>query len=350
MKNTLKTAILISMVFTISCSKTDATEEKNFSPQLENLAENVILKTYDDLKNKSILLQTTITKFSNEKTKTNLDAAKTAWIAARSPWEQSEGFLFGPVETEGIDPKIDKWPLDANDLNGILLGANSLTAEYVELLNENLKGFHAIEFLLWGQNSNKNVQEFSQRDLDYLKATATVLAKDCKTLYDLWATGNDNYFNTLINAGKGSQAFLSQKSAMLEIVDFMANIINEVGNEKITTPFSSKDITKEESSFSNNSKADFINNIKSVKNLYWGVYENHGNGNGIHLLVHPTNAVLDAKIKNQIDEAIKAIEDIQGTFSEAVKTQSQTIVNAQNKISDLKATIEGELKIFIETL
>ena len=42
------------------------------------------------------------------------ETACNAWITAREPWEESEAFLFGPVDELGLDPNMDSWPLDQN--------------------------------------------------------------------------------------------------------------------------------------------------------------------------------------------------------------------------------------------
>ena len=67
-------------------------------------------------------------------------------------------------------------------------------------------------------------------------------------------------------------------------------------------------------------------------------------------IVVTKNATVDAKIKSQIDEAISAIQNISGTFTSAVTSQSPTVTNAQNKVRALQTTLESELKPVIDGL
>ncbi len=350
MKHSIRLAILALSIFTVSCTKTDPQVEVNYNEQLSNIGNNIIVKTYEDLKDKSALLKQATLLLETTPTAANLTAAKNAWIASRSPWEQSEGFLFGPVDQQGIDPAIDSWPVNVIDLNNVLASPNPLTEAYIANQEGTLKGFHTIEFLLWGANGNKQVADFTAREFEYLKSCSANLATDTNRLYNLWSLNGDKFILNLINAGNGSPVYISQKSAFGELTNNIIGIADEVANGKINDPFSQNDVTLEESSFSANSKTDFTDNIKSIKNIYLGTYANNGNGKGISSIVVTKNATLDSKIKTQIDEAILAIQSISGTFTSAVTSQSPTVITAQNKIRTLQATLESELLPLINSL
>lgn len=350
MKNSIKITVLALSIFSFSCSKDDAQVEANFTEELQNIGNNVIVKTYEDLKDKSALLQQATLQLEETPNEANLSAAKNAWIAARSPWEQSEGFLFGPVDQQGIDPSIDSWPVNVIDLNNVLSSPNPLTEDYLANQEGYLKGFHTIEFLLWGADGNKQIGDFTAREFEYLKSSSANLATDTNKLYNLWAISGGKFILNLTNAGSGSQVYISQKSAFVELTNKIIGIADEVANGKINDPFSQNDISLEESSFSANSKTDFIDNIKSIQNIYLGTFANNGNGSGISSIVAPRNATLDAKIKAQIIDAIMAIQTIEGTFTAAVSNQSPTVTRAQGKIRTLKTTLESELMPLINSL
>lgn len=350
MKNTLRISVLALTIFSFSCSKDDAQVEANFNEELLNIGNNVIVKTYEDLKDKAALLQQATLQLEAVPNAINLSNAKNAWVAARSPWEQSEGFLFGPVDQQGIDPSIDSWPVNVIDLNNVLNSPTPLTVAYLANQEGYLKGFHTIEFLLWGANGNKQVSDFTAREFEFLKSCAANLATDTNKLYNLWAISGDKFILNLTNAGSGSQVYISQKSALVELTNKIIGIADEVANGKINDPFSQNDVTLEESSFSANSKTDFIDNIKSIQNIYLGTYSNSGNGSGISSIVVSRNATLDAKIKSQIIDAIMAIQTIEGSFTTAVLTQSTSVTRAQGKIRTLKTTLESELMPLINSL
>jgi predicted lipoprotein len=67
----------------------------------------------------------------------------------------SEGFLFGPVETGGYDPALDAWPFNLVDAQALLAGSDPITPQLIASLDGAVKGFHAIEYLLFGHDGSK---------------------------------------------------------------------------------------------------------------------------------------------------------------------------------------------------
>ncbi len=63
--------------------------------------------------------------------------------------ESSEAFLFGPVDSLGIDPMLDTWPLNKLDLDNVLNSNRAITVDFVRALGTNVQGFHTIEYLLF---------------------------------------------------------------------------------------------------------------------------------------------------------------------------------------------------------
>ena len=81
---------------------------------VKNYVDVVVVPTYEKLKEKNILLLDAVNSLVANPTNTRFEAACTAWLNAREPWELSEAFLFGPVDELGLDPNMDSWPLDQN--------------------------------------------------------------------------------------------------------------------------------------------------------------------------------------------------------------------------------------------
>ena len=270
----------------ISCNNDPVTPEKNYADQLENLGNDVILKTYEELNNKTQSLANALAALENNPTSQALDASRQAWRDSRVPWEQSEGFLFGPVDQLGIDPAIDSWPVNETDLDAVLNSPQPLTKTYIDGLEGTLKGFHTIEYLLFGVDGNKLVADFTARQFEYLSACSQSLLGATQQLYDSWKPAGGNFIQNILQAGKpGLSIYPSQKSALQEIMNGMITIADEVANGKINDPFIQQNVTLEESRFSANSKQDFADNIRSIRNAYTGNYFNT-DGTG-HIAYHP---------------------------------------------------------------
>ena len=317
-KHYLIIALAFATTFT-ACKKDESDANKNnYTDVLNKVSDDVILATYSDLSLKAALLKQATTTLETAPTTANLDAAKTAWVNARKPWEQSEGFLFGPVDQAGIDPALDSWPVNIVDLENVLNSGNAITPAFLQAQDGTLKGFHTIEFLLWGSSSNKQVTDFTAREFEYLAAAATVLASDAKTLYDMWQPASGNFIAQVQHAGHGSNIYISQKAAIEEMTSALVIIADEVGNGKINEPFSQSDLSLEESRFSANSKTDFADNMRSIQNIYTGTYGAMPAGNGIGAIIQSKNNALHQQVLTHINNAITSIEAIPGTFSDAV--------------------------------
>ncbi|MGI6218254.1 MAG: imelysin family protein [Bacteroidaceae bacterium] len=127
--------------------------------------DQVVLPTYKSLKEKNTLLREAVDDFYNSPSNATFEAACEAWLVAREPWEQSEAFLFGPVDALGLDPNMDSWPLDQVAIVRILESGNFDDLDWsdgdsdatVEAA-QNVRGFHTLEFLLFKNGNPRTVQ------------------------------------------------------------------------------------------------------------------------------------------------------------------------------------------------
>ena len=350
MKNRIAPLAALGLaVFFANCSDNNndpITYEPNtalYTSVLTDLSRDIITETYKSLNTNAITLKAAADAFTigNE---AQLATLKTTWQATRAPWEQSEGFLYGPVDTGGIDPAMDTWPVDVNAMNNILSSGDAITAETLEANNET-RGFHLIEYLVWGINGTKTAADFTPREVELLKAAAEDLQNNTQLLFDGWKTDGGNYGANFINAGQSGSVYISQKVALEEIVNGLITIADEVATGKIQAPLD-EGATVEESRFSNNSKVDFANNMRSIQNIYEG---NFGSNDriGVTNVVAPKNSALDLEIKAAIAEAINAIESIPGTFTQALTNNEAAVINAQEKVAALQTTLQTKLLPFV---
>ena len=128
----------------------------------------------------------------------------------------------------------------------------------------------------------------------------------------------------------------------------MIAIADEVGNGKINDPFSQNDLALEESQFSHNSKNDFANNMRSISNVYNGSF--NIDGLGIYDIIKTKDAALADQFNTELNNAITSIDNIPGTFSSAVASQSSAISTVITNISTVQTTLESKIKPIISNL
>lgn len=297
-----------------------------------NLADEVITAGYVALDDAAAALALAIDALADgEATEAELDAAQLAWKATRVPWESSEAHLFGPVDAQGIDPLIDTWPLATTDLQQFLSqGATSVE----QLLNAsaNVQGFHAIEYLLFGDGVEVNDQPVASIDADelaYLVSLSDVLQIHTADLAYAWTDQYDPdndasgpYADQLKSPGVG-KVYTSQGAVVEELINGLITIVDEVANGKIGEPLGASlaeaDTSLVESQYSWNSLTDFHNNLQSAVNLYTGVrgFDPQTRSpstadNGIYAFVAAHSVVLADDVYAQLVAAYDAIALIDG--------------------------------------
>jgi len=295
---------------------------------------------------------------------TAIEAVQDAWKTARVSWESGEGFIFGPVESLGIDPAVDSWPLNTSDLaywTGVGIASNEAAAQ----LGNDVRGFHAIEYLIFGDGSSTNTRtSIPLAERQYLRAVTHAFKEQIALLADTWTTDGDPetagnqeaYYVTFTEYGSDNEAYPSQYSVIEELLEGVIGIVDEVGNGKIADPFgessATSDVSKVESQYSWNSTTDFYNNIRSVQNIWNGV-----SGSGLYDYFMQREKTSADAVTSQIDTALAAIaaisdNDGDGTIDADVQAKAfrnqitsgagrQLIQSAIDELATLQSQLES---------
>lgn len=341
---------LIVGVTLSSCKKKkdeEVTPVTETSEVLNDFSHKVALATYSDLESKANSLHAKVLLFNSSSSSTDLEASKQLWKDARAAWEQSEAFLFGPVATEDLDPSIDSWPVNKGDLDSLLASSQAFTQGFLDSTQNTLKGFHPMEYLLFGANGNKVPADFTAREREYLIALADYIKRLTQNLKKSWDPNETgNYIAQVTSAGLSGSLYATKRAAFEEIINAMIGICDEVANGKIHEPLLAQDPSLEESPFSKNSIIDFTNNMRSVQNVYFCKYIE--DGKGLNEWVNENNISLDNKVQLKITAAINSFNLITLPFGEAIISQQTQLNTVQQSINELKDVLEVELLPFVQ--
>lgn len=363
MKKIFKYALMFTAALAVSgtmssCSSDDDNDEsieENNKEIIETYVEDVVVSTYRSLADASMELYDACEALEANKDQSHVQTACDKWIKARKYWELSEAFLFGAAADYNIDPSIDSWPLEKSQLD-ILLD-NMKNPNYkldVDNLGYGLKGFHAIEYVIFRNGGARAVNEISDLELTYATAVAENMRNHCIRLEAAWDGLDDvtrekqqiladaemeptlNYGEQMENAGlAGNSKYKTQKSAFEEILTGASDISDEVGNTKITDPCTSGNVLDVESWYSWNSITDFADNIRSVRNAYYGTLDGTISKHSLSVYIKDLDSALDTKIREAIDEAIKEIEAMPAPFRDHLTFgENQEAIDACNNLKD----------------
>jgi putative iron-regulated protein len=291
-------------------------------------------------------------KSPNEKT---LKAAQTAWIAARSPWEQSECFGFGPAKSLGYDGSLDTWPVNDTDLKKVLNSQEPITAEYIEKRQDTEKGFHVIEYLLFNEENNRQPQDLKKRELQYLQALAQDFSKVAELLADSWVKGvpgKPAYREVIATSGDSNNStYPTIQSGVEEMLGGMVTSLGEVADSKIDKAFKQQDSKLAESRFSLNTLTDMKHNVEGSQNVYLGRFlDGKTSGMGLTNHIVQVNPTVDQKVKQQFQIALDALNKIPEPFEKSVvdPQHASAIKAAQNAVRTLADTLDQEVKPLIK--
>lgn len=193
MKKSFKNAMMLLVAMALPMGFASCSDDNNdnggenaviTSAEMEAVANtyvnDVIYPTYKDLRDNCKALHEACAKlYTNRKagtlTDADVEAACEAFKNARREWERSEAFLYGAATDHEIDPHIDSWPLDHDQLVSALTNAevmNGIKTQGAEFVFENngefdsTLGFHGLEFVLFRNGAPRTAANFNGKETD----------------------------------------------------------------------------------------------------------------------------------------------------------------------------------------
>ena len=367
----MKTVFKYAVVLLAACGGDDSGLD-DAGPAVENYAA-IVHASYQDSLAKAEDLQGAIDAFLAAPDAAKLAAAQEAWLAAREPYGQTEGYRFydGPIDNpvDGPEGRLNAWPLDeayidyvdGNADAGIINNVTAfpqLTRDIIAEQNEkgaeeNIStGYHAIEFLLWGQDFDPaglgerpftdyletgGTHQHQDRRKQYLSIVTELLIEDLTFVGDAWAPGGANYGADFIA--------LDNREALRRVLQGMGSLSgSELSGERMGTALDNRDQEDEHSCFSDNTHRDLRANAISMQNIYLGRY-GAIDGPGLDEVVAARDPDLDARMQADLQASIDAIEAIPQPFDQAIMDDAVGRVKVRAAIDALKAQTETTVEI-----
>ena len=365
----IRLAILVKILFVSLLLGKSAHTADGSLYSLANSYSSLVSHYYNEVVLKTKNLHKSIEAFTENPNENNLNEAKSKWIEARIVYGITEAFRFygGPIDgvnkygEEGPEGLINAWPLneayidyvkgkpDAGIVNNMSLEINKETIIAANMSEDDADvstGWHAIEFLLWGQDfsletaGNRKytdylpVSDANNRRKDFLLAASNLLLEHVNWLAIEWSED-----------GEGRKSFLAKDDPGGAILTGIATLAGfELSSERIATALDSGDPEDEHSCFSDQTHNDVKANFNGIKNVYLGKGLNGKNFNpSISEFVMEKNMKLHKEIMQVINSTDNSINNITVPFDKmlsepkngsgrqaAEKTVSNLLVLAEN--------------------
>jgi putative iron-regulated protein len=369
--NSLKVAVLAGgfVLFSTVGAFSASIDKKAVVDTYANIAEAI----YQDSLQSAKALKSAVLNLTQGPSAASLSAARAAWIAAREPYQQSEAFRFGNPLVDDWEGKVNAWPLDeglidyvdssygnesdenalyavnviANsklNINGKSIDAAHITPDFLtatlheaEEVEANVAtGYHAIEFLLWGQdlngtNAGAGNRAFTDFDVTncsggncdrrnaYLLAATDLLISDLAEMADLWKADGDARRYVTSNPDKGISAMLSGMGSLS---------YGELAGERMKLGLLLKDPEEEHDCFSDNTHNSHYFDQIGIRNVYLGHYRKTDgtivSGTSLSDLVAHADAGLDGEVKDKLNATVTAMA-IMRARAESIEAYDQMI-------------------------
>ena len=373
----MKKIILLTFAFTVI-----------FSYQLK--ADNEILVNYSNIaeaKYKDALtlakkMHSSIEKFMNDTNESNFIDVKDSWLKARTIYQQTEVFRFGNPLVDDWEGKVNAWPLDEglidyvdntnyypseNDFSNFNVIANKKLKVEGELIDASVinpkllsnklheiggneanvaTGYHAIEFLLWGQDLNGNEsgsgnRPFTDFDLEactndncdrrreYLVAASQLLIEDLQYIQSVWSPEGQARLDLLND----------QKNGLKRILIGMGSLsYGELAGERMKLGLMLHDPEEEHDCFSDNTHNSHYYNVVGINNVFLGKYKSLDgkvvSGPSISSLLSEVDNGLNKKTKKSIKNTLKSMKKIVKSANKGV-TYDMLIAEGNEKGNQL---------------
>lgn len=333
-----------------------------------------------------------------------LKAAKDAWLAARVPYQQTEVYRFGNAIVDDWEGKVNAWPLDEGlidyvavdtavneenahatlnviatpkfTLSGSEIDAAAITPELIsgtlheaDGIEANVaSGYHAIEFLLWGQDLNgtgpgagaRPYTDFvtgegctggnCDRRAAYLKAATDLLVSDLEFMAAQWAEGGAGRVAVTADPNVGLLAMLTGMGSLS---------YGEQAGERMKLGLMLNDPEEEHDCFSDNTHNSHFYDGLGIRDTYFGQYTTvdgtEMTGPSLSELVAAKDAAVDSQLKTELDATISALQAIKSAAEGGVaydqmleagnKDGEALIMNAVNALVTQTASIERAVAV-----
>ena len=319
-----------------------------------------------------------------------LQAARAAWVAARAPYQQTEVYRFGNAIVDDWEGRVNAWPLDEglidyvdagygteSDTNALYvvnvianpvltIGGQEVDATEITpaLLQDTLQeaedneanvatGYHAIEFLLWGQDLNGTGPGAGMRpatDFDvanctggncdrraaYLKAASTLLVSDLEEMVANWTADGAARQELAGDADAGGAAILTGMGSLS---------YGELAGERMKLGLLLHDPEEEHDCFSDNTHNSHYFDQIGIRNAYTGHYRRIDGtvvaGPSVSDLVRETDPALDAEIAAKLDVTVAAMAALRAR-AESIEAYDQMIGEGNGEgNAAVQAAIDG---------
>lgn len=344
-------------------------------PVVETYAD-LAFAAYDESWRQALTVQAAVDQLVATPSQLTLETARQAWLSARAVYGQTEVFRFygGPIDdpVSGPEAFINAWPLDEAYIDYVVDNPNAgvinqpetyptLDVDLVLALNErggetNISaGWHALEFLLWGQDRSaegpgeRPWQDYlpeaeggapnAERRAQYLSLVTDLLVTHLEQVRLAWDPAMSDNYRALFLAD-------SSANSLQKILVGMGSLSGaELAGERIYVAYESRDQEDEHSCFSDNTTEDIVGNMQGIANVWNGSF-GAVQGTGLKSLMEQRDPEVAEALDAAISTSLEAVRAIPAPFDQHL-TASDDSPGRQSLLQAVEA-LEAQTELTVQ--
>jgi len=311
------------------------------------LGAEIAVPTLDDLVVRLGELRTACEQLATLANLPALRDAQRAWRVARVPWKHADAFGFGPATELRLTAAMDQ-PIDAAKIEAEVLGTAEITDAAIAAFGADRKGFHALEYLLFGPNEAAQLATFTSsptaaRRRALVAAYAHDLEARARELREAWTGEQD----LLAHPGAANASYPTVADSIDAFVNegvFLAELAADtrLGKPSGTATGGVPQPELVESRPSDNSLDDLANSLRGLRNIYYGSRDGIP-GKGIGGLIAASSPSTDHEMREVLEASIAAVVAIPRPFEASLVARAPEIELALTALKELRTVLATEV-------
>ena len=332
--------LLVATIVMYSCTSSDeeeptVTDSFDRSTMLKNIADHIIIPAYDDFSVKMMALESAGATFTAEVNQTNLEALRTAWLAAYKTWQYVEMFDIGKAEELQFKFYMNIYPVTVSDIEAnVANGSYDLNS----VNNQDAQGFPALDYLLHGvadtdvlilekyttATNNDNYRAYVSAVLKQMNRLTAAVVLDFKAQRNTFVTSAGNNATSMVNKLINDYIFYYEKGLRANKFGIPAGVFSSTSLPEKVEGFYKNDV----------SKLLALEALSGVQNLFEGRHYTTG-AVGVSFkeyLVKLNRTDIATSISSQFNIAKTQIQSLNSSFSTQIDTDNTAMTKSYDEL------------------
>ena len=307
-----------------------------------HVTDDLILPAYQELSNKTELLQNAAIAFGEDSGQTNLDNLRNAHQASWTCWQKTSLYYFGPTVNNGLRAGLNIFPADPDKIEANIANGNY---QLGSLDNQDAEGLPALDYLLNGTDELAPLADFTEERLTYITALATAINDQVVITEDDW---NNGVFRTTFTGTDATGTDVgSALGLIVNGIDLHFQRFVRDGKVAIPAGLRSAGVTRPQSveaRYGKYSTELLKTSLQAYQDYFNGVSQTGNNGPSLLEYLRQIDQVaLANQIDNHFTILLDKVDQLDPSIAQQIETDNEELIEVFLSMQDLVAIFKSDM-------